>query len=225
MKIGIIGAMKVEADSFRALLENRRDTYISNICFSEGILASRDVVIAVSGVGKVFAAMCAQTMILKFGVDVIVNTGVAGALDDTLSVCDAVVADFVLQHDMDTTAIGDAPGLISGINIIDIPCDERVTDALEKSLGANRCIRAKIASGDIFVGDRAEKNRIREKFGAAACEMESGAIAQVCYVNEVPFGVLRVISDTEAMEYAQFVGIAAECAKRSVLNFLEIYGE
>lgn len=224
MKIGIIGAMRVEVESLASLLENRRETRVGGIDFWEGTLSGREVALAVCGVGKVFAAMCAQTMIACLGVTVIVNTGVAGALDSRLSICDAVVADAVCQHDMDTSAIGDPVGLISGINIVDIPCDIGVIEALEKSLGDTRFIRAKIASGDVFVGDDEKKNYIRDTFGAAACEMEGAAIGQVCYVNKIPFGVLRTISDSaDGTDYMTFVGIAAEKGKEAILKFIDIY--
>jgi adenosylhomocysteine nucleosidase len=103
--------MKIEVESLADMLDDRIDTTISGVTFHEGKLMGRDVVLAVSGVGKVFAAVCAQTMIIKFGAQAIINTGVAGGLDERLSICDAVVADFVVEHDMDTTPLGDPPGL------------------------------------------------------------------------------------------------------------------
>jgi adenosylhomocysteine nucleosidase len=225
MKIGIIGAMKIEVESLADMLDDRIDTTISGVTFHEGKLMGRDVVLAVSGVGKVFAAVCAQTMIIKFGAQAIINTGVAGGLDERLSICDAVVADFVVEHDMDTTPLGDPPGLLSGINIVDIPCDKAIGDALEKSLEGTNYIRGKIASGDVFVAEDAKKDYIKKTFGAVACEMEGAAIGHVCFINNVPFGVLRTISDGgDGMDYMTFAGIAAEKGKETILKFLEIYG-
>lgn len=225
MKIGIIGAMKIEVESLADMLDDRIDTTISGVTFHEGKLMGRDVVLAVSGVGKVFAAVCAQTMIIKFGAQAIINTGVAGGLDERLSICDAVVADFVVEHDMDTTPLGDPPGLLSGINIVDIPCDKAIGDALEKSLEGTNYIRGKIASGDVFVADDTKKEYIKKTFGAVACEMEGAAIGHVSYINGVPFGVLRTISDGgDGMDYMTFAGIAAEKGKETILKFLEIYG-
>lgn len=217
--------MKIEVESLADMLCDRIDTTISGVTFHEGKLMGRDVVLAVSGVGKVFAAVCAQTMIIKFGAQAIINTGVAGGLDERLSICDAVVADFVVEHDMDTTPLGDPPGLLSGINIVDIPCDKAIGDALEKSLDGTNYIRGKIASGDVFVADDAKKDYIKKTFGAVACEMEGAAIGHVCFINNVPFGVLRTISDGgDGMDYMTFAGIAAEKGKETILKFLEIYG-
>jgi adenosylhomocysteine nucleosidase len=225
MKIGIIGAMKIEVESLADMLDDRIDTTISGVTFHEGKLMGRDVVLAVSGVGKVFAAVCAQTMIIKFGAQAIINTGVAGGLDERLSICDAVVADFVVEHDMDTTPLGDPPGLLSGINIVDIPCDKVIGDSLEKSLEGINYIRGKIASGDVFVANDTKKDYIKKTFGAVACEMEGAAIGHVCFINNVPFGVLRTISDGgDGMDYMTFAGIAAEKGKETILKFLEIYG-
>jgi adenosylhomocysteine nucleosidase len=217
--------MKIEVESLADMLDDRIDTTISGVTFHEGKLMGRDVVLAVSGVGKVFAAVCAQTMIIKFGAQAIINTGVAGGLDERLSICDAVVADFVVEHDMDTTPLGDPPGLLSGINIVDIPCDKAIGDALEKSLEGTKYIRGKIASGDVFVAEDAKKDYIKKTFGAVACEMEGAAIGHVCFINNVPFGVLRTISDGgDGMDYMTFAGIAAEKGKETILKFLEIYG-
>ena len=118
--IGIIGAMRVEMEALAAALENKKTEVVSDIEFHTGSLSGRDVVLAVCGVGKVFAAMCAQTMILRFGATKIINTGVAGTLTDKLSVGDIAVADDVVQHDMDTSPLGDPVGLISGLNIVHI---------------------------------------------------------------------------------------------------------
>lgn len=217
--------MKIEVESLADMLDDRIDTTISGVTFHEGKLMGRDVVLAVSGVGKVFAAVCAQTMIIKFGAQAIINTGVAGGLDERLSICDAVVADFVVEHDMDTTPLGDPPGLLSGINIVDIPCDKAIGDALEKSLEGTNYILGKIASGDVFVAEDAKKDYIKKTFDAVACEMEGAAIGHVCFINNVPFGVLRTISDGgDGMDYMTFAGIAAEKGKETILKFLEIYG-
>ena len=225
-KIGIIGAMKIEVESLADMLEDRRDSDYSGITFHEGRLCDADVVLAVCGVGKIFAAVCAQTMIIKYGVDVIINTGVAGGLDEGLHICDAVVAERVVQHDMDTSALGDPKGLLSGINKVYIDTDCHINDVLEKCVnGLNiKHMRGTIASGDVFVADEGKKSFIRENFGAIACEMEGAAIGHVCYINNIPFGVLRTISDGgDDMDYLTFAGIAAEKGKQIILEFLKEY--
>ncbi len=212
---GIIGAMQIEVDALRAKVKNAVIRRISGIEFVAGTLFGKDVVIARSGVGKVFAAVCAQTMILEFGVRRIINTGVAGALEDGLSAGDIAVAAAVVQHDMDTTALGDPAGLISGLGIVYIPAAPALSAgilAAAAALGFN-CRLGNIASGDVFVAQRELKEKIRNRFSAVACEMEGAAIGQVCHVNGVDFAVIRAISDSAdagaGMSFAEFAGLAA----------------
>ena len=130
--IGIIGAMKVELEALKARLQDVTVTRISGVDFYSGKLHGTDVVAAVSGVGKVCSAVCAQTMVLKFGVKAIINTGVAGGLSPNLKLGEVAIASQVCQHDMDTSGVGDPKGLISGINKVFIDeigrasCRERV---------------------------------------------------------------------------------------------------
>lgn len=227
MKIGIIGAMKCETDALKAMLEDSVIETVSGVEYSIGKLFGKDVVLATCGIGKVFAAICAQTMILRYSPDIIINTGVAGTLTGKLSVCDVAVSKDVVQHDMDTSAIGDPVGLISGINIVNIPASDRLCSMVEvaaKSIGLNT-LAGTIASGDVFVADEAKKTYIREKFGAIACEMEGASIGHVCYVNNVPFVVIRAISDggdgDAAMSYDEFAPIAAENSVKIVCEIIK----
>ena len=126
MKIGIIGAMEKEIEALRADMTEKTTRVISGMRFDEGKLCGRDVVLAVAGIGKVNAAMCTQTMILTYAPNVILNTGVAGGIGKGLRVMDVVVATAVAQHDLDTTAFGDPMGLIPGLNVVEMPCDETV---------------------------------------------------------------------------------------------------
>ncbi len=214
--IGIIGAMKIETDGIIALIKNPKTTSISNILFTSGAIGKQDVVVATCGVGKVFAAMCAQTMILAFHPDKIINIGVGGALCGSLHICDLVIAEKALQYDMDTSATGDPKGLISGINVIyfecDLPLRQQLTE-LSKKLNISAA-NGTIASADRFLSAPTEKEQVKKEFGAIACDMESGAIAQVCYVNQIPVCILRSISDGAdtdgAMDYAKFCHIATE---------------
>lgn len=117
---GIIGAMKIEIEALNAQMENRQTKTVSGIEFTSGTLCGREVVTAVCGIGKVFAAMCAQTMILLYSPDRIINTGVAGSLSMKLNIGDIAVSDFVVEHDMDTSPLGDPVGMISGLSLIHI---------------------------------------------------------------------------------------------------------
>lgn len=215
-KIGVIAAMQIEIDALKARLENSETTTISGIDYVQGELHGKKVIAAKCGIGKVFAAICAQTMITHFAPDCIINTGVAGALNPELHICDIVVGEKTVQHDMDTSPIGDPVGLVSGINVVFFENDKNVVDVICKSAEnlqfAHR--RGIIACGDQFVADKAIKDKIVENFAADACEMESAAMAQACYINNVPFGVIRAISDGADdganMDYPTFAKIAAE---------------
>lgn len=228
-KIGIIGAMKIEVESLALMLEDRRESVTSNITFYEGKLSGRDVVIAESGVGKVFASVCAQTMILKYGADAIINSGVAGGLSEKLTICSAVVADKVVQHDMDTSPLGDPVGLISGIDKIYIEADKDIVSALEKCLESyeNPYLVGTIASGDQFISDASKKELLKSQFGACACEMEGAAVGHVCYINNIPFGVFRTISDggddAAQMDFPTFAKTAAKRAQEIICEFVKIY--
>ena len=227
MKItGIIGAMKVETDSLKAKVENATRETISGIEFVSGTLCGKPVVIAQCGIGKVFAAMCAQTMILRFGATRIINTGVAGTLCDELGILDIAVADGVVQHDMDTSPLGDPVGLISGINVVTFPATESLCEQIltaAEVLGF-RARRGVIASGDQFINNAEKKKWLRSTFDAIACEMEGAAIGHVCFVNGVEFAVIRSISDNASgeadMEYPEMVSRAAVRSEELVMRVL-----
>ena len=213
--VGIIGAMSVEVEALKGAMTDKTSERISGIDFVCGVLCGREVVVAKCGIGKVAAAMAAQTMILRFGVDTVINTGVAGTLTDKLGIADVAISTACVQHDMDTSAIGDPVGLISGINVIELPADRALGECVAKAageLGIN-CEFGVIASGDQFVSSADKKRYIVENFGAIACEMEGAAIAQVCYVNRVRYVVIRTISDSADgsahMDYGEFVKLAA----------------
>lgn len=224
--IGIIGAMEVEVENLRSQMENPAAETVSGMEFTRGRLRGQDIVLAKCGIGKVFAAACAQTMAIRYGVTAIVNSGVAGTLTTELHIGDVAVSDACVQHDMDTTAIGDPAGLISGINIVEIPADKELAEGLEaacRRTGA-RVRRGLIASGDQFVAGE-KRLRIIELFSPAAVEMESGAIAQVAYINGIRFAALRVISDeadgSASVDYPTFVKKAAATSSAIVLSWLE----
>ena len=224
--IGIIAAMNVEMDGLRAHMESPASETVSGVTFVRGIIEGREVVTAVCGIGKVFAALCAQTMILRYAPEAIINTGVAGTLTDELSIGNLAVSSCVVQHDMDTSAIGDPVGLISGINMVEIPADKALTERLcaaAETVGV-KTLTGCIASGDQFVASPGRKTFITDTFSAIACEMEGAAIGQVCYVNGVPFCVLRAISDSadgsSHMDYPVFAQMEAEQSVRLLLAFL-----
>ncbi len=233
MDIGIIGAMQIEVETLCAAMADATTKEIGGIRFVVGTLRGKRVVCAKCGIGKVFAAMCAQAMILQFRPRVIINSGVAGTLSE-LGIGEIAVADAVVQHDMDTTAFGDPAGLISGLDMVYIPTDAAVTALLCDCVRAEGVphLRGTIASGDRFVAAESEKVRIRTLFDTPehhvlACEMEGAAVGQVCCVNGVPYSILRAISDggneQAFADYPAFLAAAAGTASQVMLRFIEAF--
>lgn len=225
--IGVIGAMDIEVNGIVSSMSDVTEKAISGIKFFRGKLHGKDVVVAKCGIGKVFASICAQTMILEYNPCVIINSGVAGSLTSELGVLNVAIAQNVVQHDMDTSPLGDPKGLISGINVVYFNASEKVVSVLVESaeLASCKSLCGTIATGDKFMSVPSEKKTLHDEFGAIACEMEGGAIGHTCYVNDVPFGILRAISDGEGaeMDYATFAEKAANQSIEIVKNFIKIY--
>lgn len=204
--LGIIAAMDVE---IKSILENMKEVHlvkINDITFYQGLLTEKKVVCAKTDPGKVNAAICAQTMYLKFKPQAILSAGVSGGIEG-MKILDIVVADSFVQHDMDTSAIGDPLGFISGIEKIILPADEKLKTAIYEA-AKEECRQNKkeekedsaiwvgrIATGDQFIQSSEKKLEIKNQFDAISYEMECGAIAQVCYKGSIPYGAVRVISD------------------------------
>jgi len=222
--IGIIGAMDIEIEKINARLENKKEEIISGVTYTQGTLGKTEVVTAICGVGKVFAAICTQTMILRYKPDAIINSGIAGTLSDKVGVLGTVVATALVQHDMDTSPLGDPKGLISGINIIEFPTDEALAEKICKNI-KTPYIRGIIASGDCFVADIEKKETIRDTFNAVSCEMEGAAVAHVCYMSNVPFCVVRTISDGanegSTLTYEEFRVKAANLSSEIMIKTIE----
>ncbi len=227
--IGIIGAMQPEVEAIIATLTDRESETVSGITFHFGIIGERRVAVAKCGIGKVFAAICAEIMILRYSPKLLVNTGVGGALNSNLSCGDILIADSLCQHDMDTSAIGDPKGLVSGINVIYFESDKRACEILfssARSLGLNARL-GRVATGDKFVAERAEKERIIADFSADVCEMEGCAIAQTAFINNTPFAVVRAVSDSAdgeaTMDYPTFLGIASQNSAKLTLALIKAW--
>lgn len=228
--IGIIGAMDDEVAGLIAMLEDRCEREISGLKFYTGTIYSKPVVIAKCGVGKVFAAMCASVMIAAFSPVLIVNSGVAGGLSPVLDCADIVVADKLVQYDMDTSPLGDPKGLISGINKVYFEADARAVELL-KSAAADLGVKAHvggIATGDKFVASKEQRDSILSDFpGSMCCEMEGGAVAHASFVGKTPFAVVRAISDgansESALDFPAFLKIAAKNSTALTLALIEKY--
>ena len=218
--IGIIGAMEIEISGLREQMENRQTEHISGIRFDWGTIHGVLCAVAVCGPGKVNAAVCAQAMVMRFHPRLLINSGVAGGIGENVQIGDVVIATAVVQHDMDTSPLGDPVGLIPGLHLTEIPADEQASQILAdhaQKIYQGGVFRGIIATGDQFMSDRNKIAAIAEQFHAMACEMEGGSIGQVCYMNKTPFTVLRAISDNgnddAVLDYPKF---AKEAADRSI---------
>lgn len=224
--LGIIGAMQVEVNALKAVMTDQTSRVISGMEYVQGKLDGHDVVAVVCGEGKVASAVCAQTLILEYKIDCVINTGVAGTLCSELGISDVAIAVDVCQHDMDVTALGLALGQIPSLGVVKMPCDEKMVAALERAVQAQgRNYRlGTIASGDLFIHSEERRQFIVSNFGAIAGEMEGGAIGQVCYLNKVPFVVLRTMSDDASgnapASFDTFAAEAAELACAIVRKFV-----
>lgn len=221
--IGLIGAMAVEVEALMEQLEGRSEQRIGMDLFVSGRLYGVEAVLCVCGPGKVNAALCAQSMILHYHPEWVLNLGVAGAGDTDVAIGDMVVAVSAVQHDVDTSPIGDPVGMVSKINLIEIPCDAFLRQRLVQAASCVEGMKVHegvIATGDQFIHDGQTRGRIHAQFRAKAVEMEGGAVAQACYMHGVPCGVLRSISDQadgqSEMDYPTFTKLAASHSQQVV---------
>lgn len=223
--IGIIGAMDIEVESLKEASKIAKTTTIADMEFCEGTMGTKNVVIVKCGMGKVNAGICAHTLINDFGCTKIINTGVAGALDNQLDIGDIVVSTDAVQHDFDVEPIGFARGEIPYTGLYAFPADEAMrsaaVEAVRKAAPDIHVFEGRICSGDQFIATKEQKDTIRSNFGGMCCEMEGAAIAQACYLNHTPYVVIRAISDksddadeSESVEYETFAASAAKnCAQ------------
>lgn len=232
--IGIICAMQIEADGIIALCENVKTTTHAKMKFTLGTLHGKDICIVVCGVGKVNAAMCALMLIEKYKPNLVLNSGVAGSLSPIVGIGDIVVATKSVEHDMNGTALGDKQGEITfpDGNMMFFECDKQASTLLAaicKEIPDTKVAQGIIASGDIFVSDRKQRFKINDRFGALACEMEGAAIGHVCVRCEVPYGIIRAISDdldeNKGMDFVKFCELASRKTVAAVSGFVKAYSD
>lgn len=229
--IGFICALDAEVEGIKQLMLNKTEDVFAKIPYAKGEIFGQEVVCCECGVGKVNAAMSAQIMIDRYHPDLIINSGIAGSLSKEIRIGDLVIADDCVQHDMDGTELGDPRGQIQFNDEMRtyLPADTAIANTLEKACAEipdTAVFRGRIASGDVFIASRDRRKRIADTFNAIACEMEGAAVGQVCYRNEIPFTILRCISDdfkgVEFMEYMKFRPIAAEKSIRAITAFIQL---
>ena len=222
---GIIGAMDVETSAIKNKVENPNISVFAGIEFVCGTIDGEEVCVAQCSAGKVNAALCTQLMIDRFSPDAIINIGVGCSLSKDIVIKNVVVATEVCQYDFDTSAIDGVKGLIID-GVTSIPTDKALSDAIYSAASelGHTVHRGGIASGDTFIASQELKDEIVRDFGAVCGEMEGGAIGQVCYINKVPFAVLRTVSDggdeNVQLDYPTFKPIAADISSSILLKYI-----
>lgn len=225
---GIIGALEEEVALFKHDMEIKKIEKIAMCEFVLGVLNGQDVVITRCGMGKVNAASCASIMIHRYNADFIINTGVGGCLDYSLNVLDIMIATEVVQHDYDVVSLGYKLGQVDNFETPYFVCDEKINKAIKDSADKFDIVAkyARFASGDRFIDKKEDKEWIVEHFNAQVCDMESGAVAQICTLNNVRFTNIRTISDSSsgkytAMEFHKFLKIASTHSVIIIEDLLE----
>ncbi len=221
-KIGIIGAMELEVSELQSKMELKNVVEKAGMKFHEGTLNGKDVVIVQCGIGKVNAGICVQILSDVFGVDAVINTGVAGSLRAEINIGDIVVSTDACEHDMDVSALGYKPGIIPQMEESFFKADRTLAEtaiAVCKEVNPDISVyEGRVLSGDQFISDGAVKDRLISEFDGSCTEMEGAAIAHAAFLNNIPYVVLRAISDkadgSAHMDYPEFErAAAAHCAK------------
>ncbi len=215
-KIGIIGAMDEEVHIIKGQMQEVTIKKIASMEFYEGKLQGKEVVVVRCGIGKVNAAVCTQILADLYQVDAVVNTGVAGSLRNEIEIADIVLSTDTLQHDVDATGFGYGLGVIPRMECSVFQADQRLI-AIAKEVCSEVIPEVgvhtgRIVSGDQFISDSTKKNWLVDNFEGYCTEMEGAAIAQTAYLNQIPFLIIRAISDkadhSAEMSYAEFEELA-----------------
>ncbi|MBR6669379.1 MAG: 5'-methylthioadenosine/adenosylhomocysteine nucleosidase [Ruminococcus sp.] len=220
--IGIIGAMPSELKGIRELLGNAEIVKKSGFEFYVSNFEDKKIIHSCCGIAKVNAALCSQAMIYNFGVEAVINTGVAGGMNPNVKVCDVVVSNEVLPHDLDLHFLNDYPpycGIFKADNkLIDMAVNVCKENNINSFIG-------RIVSGEAFISSSEVKNDIINRLNPYAVDMESSAIGHCCYLNEVPFVSVRCISDNAdddgAMSFDEFEKIAADRVAKIVVKMIQ----
>lgn len=197
--LGIIGAMDEEVSKLKEVMEHIEIKSKASMDFYKGVMSGKDVVVVRSGIGKVNAGICTQILVDEYGVDTVINTGIAGSLNTEINIGDIVLSTDALQHDVDATGFGYEPGIIPRMKTSVFEADRKLRTlakaCCERVNPDIKVFEGRVVSGDQFISDKAKKNYIEESFKGYCTEMEGAAIAQAAYLNNVPFLIIRAISD------------------------------
>jgi adenosylhomocysteine/aminodeoxyfutalosine nucleosidase len=225
-KIAIMGAMPEEIEPLLARVENIKKTQYASNLYYEATYKGQEIVIAYSKIGKVFASLTATILIEKFGCDTLLFSGVAGAINPSLQIGDLIVADRLCQHDLDITAFGHPHGFVPE-GAVYISTDTTLRK-IAKKVAINNALKLQegiIATGDQFVASSQRKEFIASTFKADALEMEGASVAVVCDALNIPFFILRAISDTAnddaGMDFDEFMVGSAKISANFILDMVE----
>lgn len=228
-KIGIIGAMELEVEALKEQMDVKNIIEKASMKFYEGTLRGKDVVIVQCGIGKVNAGICVQILADLFQVDAVINTGVAGSLRAEINIGDIVVSTDACEHDMDVTALGYKQGIIPQMKESFFKADRQLVEAaIEVCREVNPDINVyegRVLSGDQFISGEEIKNKLIDLFDGFCTEMEGAAIAHAAFLNEIPYVVIRAISDkadgSAHMDYPEFERAAAAHSTKLVENLVK----
>ena len=227
-KYGIIAAMNEEMQEIKNIMKDIEEQKVFELTFIKGTINNCHVVLVEAGVGKVNAARVTQILIDNFEIEAIINVGSAGSANDELDIGDIVIGDKLVQHDFDITAFGHPKGHISNVGQF-VESNNLLIEKMEQTISSLQNLDFKIkigtiASGDIFCTELKMKEKIRNKFGAEAIEMEGAAIAQVCKLDNKPFIVIRSISDkpngNNNITFDEFLKKASKRCAKIIKEFL-----
>lgn len=229
MMLGIIGAMDEEVTQIKERMEDVKVTTMAAMDFYEGSIHDHPVVVVMSGIGKVNAAVCAEILVLKYGVDAIINTGIAGSLDAKIDIGDIVLSTDTLEHDMDAVTFGYPVGQIPRMDTLSFTADEqlrKLAKAVCEEVNPDISVfEGRVVSGDQFVSDKEKKDWLVSTFDGSCTEMEGAAIGHTAYLNNVPFLIIRAISDkaddSASMDYSAFEAKAIEHSVKLLLGLCD----
>ena len=221
--------MELEVEALKEQMDVKNIVEKASMKFYEGTLRGKDVVIVQCGIGKVNAGICVQILADLFQVDAVINTGVAGSLRAEINIGDIVVSTDACEHDMDVTALGYKQGIIPQMKESFFKADRQLVEAaIEVCREVNPDINVyegRVLSGDQFISGEEIKNKLIDLFDGFCTEMEGAAIAHAAFLNEIPYVVIRAISDkadgSAHMDYPEFERAAAAHSAKLVENLVK----
>lgn len=231
MVIGIIGAMEEEVNRLKEAMAGTEIISKASMDFYKGVLCGKDVIVVRSGIGKVNAAVCTQILADVFNVGAIINTGIAGSLNNDINIGDIVLSTDTLEHDVEASEFGYEPGQIPRMDVLSFRADEKLIDAAYNAC-REACpdigvFKGRVVSGDQFIADNEKKDNIKSKFGGYCTEMEGAAVGHTAYLNQIPYIVVRAISDkadnSASVDYPTFEKKALNNLVNMMMSFVKNY--